>query len=133
MIPVNSAFSIPGLDHPNGVQPGGLGTGRIELGRNGRITLAGINNNWQRLPAGQDGCVFSLRHSDEKSSRYHLLQDKGLKGQAGVEANYQGEHPQAEVTSTIAESRLEVALQAFSPKVPHDLANSSIPGAVFKF
>jgi non-lysosomal glucosylceramidase len=133
MVPLNSAFPIPDLHHPNGVQLGGLGTGRIELGRNGRITLAGITNNWQRLLAGLDGCFFSLRQADEKASRFHLLQDTGLDGQAGVKVSYRGEHPLAEVIYTIPESRLEVGLTAFSPLVPHDLPNSSIPGAVFRF
>ncbi len=41
-----------------GLQLGGLGTWRVEPGREGRLSFAGITNNWQRLLRGTRVCLL---------------------------------------------------------------------------
>lgn len=124
-------------DHPNGVQLGGLGTGRVELGREGRLSLAGITNNWQRLLAGLEGAFFALRverPDSGKPATFRLLQARGLDGFGGSRVDYGGVHPVAEVTySPVADDGTEVRLTAFGPLVPHDPETSATPGAIFTF
>ncbi|MEI8121465.1 MAG: GH116 family glycosyl-hydrolase, partial [bacterium] len=124
---------MPGSHFPNGVQLGGLGTGRIELGANGRITLAGVTNNWQRLLAGVEGAFFSLRVESDAGVRFHLLQTDALDGFDGMHVEYSGLHPVARARYGAAACPIAVDLTAFASMVPHDLTQSSIPGAVFVF
>ncbi|MCC5840654.1 MAG: hypothetical protein JJT96_11065 [Opitutales bacterium] len=123
--------------HPNGVQLGGLGTGRIELGREGRLSLAAITNNWQRLLADLEGAFFGLRVEDPDfpgAPRFRLLQAQGLDGFPGSRVAYSGTHPAAEVEyAGAADDGVDVRLTAFGPLVPHDPAASSTPGSVFIF
>jgi len=126
-------FTLPGSHFPNGVQLGGLGTGRVELGADGRLALAGVTNNWQRLLAGLDGAFFSLRVESDAGVRFHLLQADSLDGFDGMEVEYTGLHPVARVRYGAAACPVSVDLTAFASMVPHDLTQSSIPGAVFVF
>jgi non-lysosomal glucosylceramidase len=127
------SYSRPGPGHPNGVQLGGLGAGRVELGSNGRITLAGITNNWQRLLTGLDGSFFFLRAQEGGRTWFHLLQDESLDGSPGAEVEYEGVHPVARVRYRLDGCPVQVSLTAFSPLAPHDLESSAIPGALFTF
>ena len=128
------AHPPPGSGHPNGVQLGGIGTGRIELGSNGRISLAGITNNWQRLLAGLEGTFFCLQVSHSgRPGGFCVLQSDALEGHPGAGVTYRGRHPAAEVHYSPAGCGIEVGLLAFSPLVPHDFEASNIPGAVFRF
>ncbi len=123
-------------DHPNGVQLGGLGAGRVELGREGRLTLAGITNNWQRLLAGLEGAFFALRVERPPGgpSAFRLLQARGLDGFQGSKVDYSGAHPVAEVVYRPgADDGVEARLVAFGPLVPHESETASTPGAVFGF
>lgn len=125
-------FTLPGAE-PNGVQLGGLGTGRVELGAGGRITMAGITNNWQRLLAGLEGAFFSLHVQGAGSSQFHMLQADALEGQPGMAVTYHGLHPVAQVQYRAATCPVAVDLTAFTPLVPHDVTASTLPGAVFAF
>ena len=122
---------MPG--HPNGVQLGGLGAGRIELGRNGRITLAAFTHNPQRILAGLEGAFFTLRTSGHHGETFHLLQTDPLEGIPGAEVAYRGRHPLADVTYRLRDTPCEVSLRAFSPLIPHNLDDSIFPGAHFRF
>lgn len=125
-------FPRPERGHPNGVQLGGIGTGRIELGRTGRITLAGITNNWQRLLAGLDGTFFCVRVARGGQAVFRLLQTEALDGAAGVAGvQYAGRHPVASVAYRDPALGVDVDLTAFSPLIPHDAARSMVPGAHF--
>lgn len=118
---------MPG--HPNGVQLGGLGTGRIELGSNGRLTMAGITGNPQRLLADLEGAFFHLRAGDQA----RVLQSEDLEECPGTPLQYQGQHPIAEVDYLLPGMPAGVHLTAFSPLIPHDLAASTLPGTIFRF
>lgn len=122
---------MPG--HPNGVQLGGLGAGRIELGRNGRITLAAFTHNPQRLLAGLEGTFFTLRTTGPLGETFHLLQEESLEGFPGAEVDYRGRHPVADVTYRLHDAPCEVSLRAFCPLIPHKLDDSIFPGAHFRF
>lgn len=119
---------MPGK-HPNGVQLGGLGTGRVELGCNGRITLAQVCHSPQRILSGLEGTFFSLR----ADQHFCLLQGEPLDDIPGCDVAYRGKHPVAEVGYKVPHPHLRVSLTAFSPLVPHELARSTLPGALFTF
>lgn len=126
----SSSFPLPQpRQHPNGVQLGGLGTGRVELGCNGRLTLANVCHSPQRMLAGLEGAFFSLR----AGHTFCLLQSEGLEGCSGVPLTYTGRHPVARVAYDPPVPGLSVDLTAFSPLCPHRLEDSSLPGAVFTF
>ncbi|MCC5808387.1 MAG: hypothetical protein JJU00_18815 [Opitutales bacterium] len=138
MFPPHSHIRPSAENHPNGVQLGGLGTGRIELGREGRLTLAGITNNWQRLLAGLEGAFFALRTArtdgGAEPPAFRLLQAQGMDGRSGSRVDYSGTHPVAEVLYGGApDDPTEARLTAFGPLVPHDAEVSATPGAVFLF
>ena len=130
------SFARCGLGHPNGVALGGLGTGHVELGRTGQITLAAITNNWQRFLAGMRGTFFALRAEEKATgdSRFVLLQDTGQGGAPGVtRVLYDGRHPVATVRYVKQGLPLAITLTAFSPLIPHDVARSAVPAAAFEF
>jgi|GEM_PF-3162406 len=125
----------PGIDHPNGAALGGLGTGHVELGRNGRLVLAAVTNNWQRFLTGMRGTFFALRAADPAgNSRFALLQEGALCGAPGAaRVVYDGGLGVARVEYVLDGLPLAVTLTAFSPLVPHSLDRSTVPGAVFEF
>lgn len=138
MNPSSLAHPRPSIEgHPNGVQLGGLGTGRLELGCHGRLSLAAITNNWQRLLAGLEGAFFALRvtRSDHAGGHpFRLLQAQGLDGFPASRVTYRGTHPVADVDyAGTSKDGVNVRLTAFGPLVPHDPTTSSTPGAVFLF
>ncbi len=131
---VGGGFLRPELGHPNGVQLGGIGTGRIELGRTGRITIAALTDTWQRLLSGMRGTFFALRTTTASGSVFRLLQEGGQAGYPGCQTvTYRGRHPVAEVAYADPALPVSVALTAFAPLVPHDLERSTIPGAMLVF
>ena len=119
---------MPG-QHPNGVQLGGIGTGRVELGCQGRITLANVCHSPQRMLAGLEGAFFSLRAGNS----FCLLQNEALEGYPGAAVSYEGRHPVARVAYKTPNPDLRVNLLAFSPLAPHHLEDATLPGAVFTF
>lgn len=128
------AYRRPEHGHPNGVQLGGLGTGRIEIGSNGRLTLAGITNNWQRLLADLPGAFFCLRTAQADQSVFRLLQRDGMAGSAPMATlRYRGRHPVAEVAYRDPVCPITVDLRAFAPMIPHDAIASRLPGVVLDF
>lgn len=129
-LPPSGNVNRPELGHPNGVQLGGLGTGRIELMRTGRPGVVALLNSPQRIVGPWRGTFFSLRAGDD----FRLLQLGDQGGARGVDAvDYQGRHPIADCRYTVADWPLSITLTAFAPMVPHDLHRSTQPGVVFSF
>lgn len=118
----------PMFSHPSGVHLGGIGTGRVELCRDGTIGVVNLVHSPQRLISGLEGSFFSLR----AGSMFRLLQKPGRFGAQGVDGFMASiQHPVGQFEYAIADLPLMIRLTAFAPLVPHDLRRSTTPAVVF--
>ena len=145
----------------SGIAMGGIGTGSIEIRKDGNFYNWSIFNNY---PLGT-GPIFSLSEMPNKSTdqsflfflvRYQVegekpqlkllqlnnsLQEGGLEGiiyyypwMSGVDKiQYSARFPFSNFIFSDAEMPFDVEMEAFSPFIPHDVKNSSLPGAYFNF
>jgi uncharacterized protein (DUF608 family) len=141
------------LDKPrSGLALGGIGTGSLELRRDG------IFRNWTifgNTPLGQAPAVpfiddsmlfFLVRYQVQgQNPKLKILQiDEGYKignvlcqqyahpWLSGIgRTEYEGDFPFIRMKFTDDEMPLEVTMEAWSPFVPHDVKNSSLPTAIF--
>jgi uncharacterized protein (DUF608 family) len=145
----------------SGIAIGGLGTGSVELRKNGQFYNWTILNNWplgtgapltvKSYPgnhADQSFFFFLVRYQVEgESPRIKLLQLNNSLSEGGMQSidyyypwmsavdriDYSACFPVTTMTFTDREMPLRIHLEAFSPFIPHDARNSSIPGAYFNF
>lgn len=145
----------------SGIALGGIGTGSIELRKDGNFYNWSIFNNY---PHGS-GPVFELpvlpKSSLEQSYLFFLvryqvegqspklkllqlnnsLQEGGLEGviyyypwMSGVDKiRYTARFPFTNLVFSDPDMPFDVEMEAFSPFIPHDVKNSSLPGAYFNF
>jgi non-lysosomal glucosylceramidase len=138
----------------SGVALGGIGAGSIELRKDG------IFHNWQianSLPRGTGMHIPYLENSNlffvvrfqegDKEPRLKLLQiENGLEVAAiknhvycypwisGVEkTTYKARFPFVYMTYSDPDMPFDVEMEAFSPFIPHDMKNSTLPGIYFNF
>gem|GEM_PF-670607 len=145
----------------SGIAVGGLGTGYVELRKDGRFYNWTIMNNWP-LGTGEPFVVKSYPRNDEDQSlmfflvRYQVegeqprikllqlnngLSEGALQGidyyypwMSAVERiDYSASFPFSGLTFTDPEMPFDIHLEVFSPFIPHDAKNSSLPGAYFNF
>ena len=116
----------------SGVPLGGIGTGKIEILKTGRLGKATINNGMHTykfemtsLPAGTYFGIYTEKNTVEWSSK--------LETASGVSINYDGLWPKATLTYTNGSLPIGVTLKAFSPIIPRDPANYQLPIAFFIF
>jgi non-lysosomal glucosylceramidase len=106
---------------------GGIGTGNIEMGADGRLTT------WQLFNTLRDGQVpfyFAIKTGDLAK----LLQTTGGPDWPRVKRiEMMGEYPVAALRFRDDELPVQVELTAFSPMEPLDADFSSMPLAVFRF
>lgn len=106
---------------------GGIGTGNIEIGADGRLTT------WQLFNTLRDGevpCFFGVRAGDTAK----ILQTAGgpdAPRVLGIEMT--GEYPLASLRFADADLPVQLSMTAFSPFAPLDERLSSMPVAVFVF
>lgn len=138
----------------SGMALGGLGAGFFELRKDGVFHNWNIFNNYplgtgEPFPMAEDSMLFFIvRYEVEgEEPRMKLLQiDEGYKVAAipnhyyafpwltGVDRiDYAVSFPFAQLRFSDAEMPLDVEMTAFSPFIPHDVKNSSLPTAVFDF
>ncbi len=145
----------------SGIALGGIGTGSIELRKDGNFYNWSIFNNYPHgtgpvfeLPVAPNRDVdesflfFLVRYQVEgQKPKLKLLQlnqsiqEGGLEGiiyyypwLSGVDKiEYTARFPFVNMTFTDSEMPFVVELEAFSPFIPHDVKNSSLPGAYFNF
>ncbi len=138
----------------SGTALGGLGTGFFELRKDGTFRTWNIFNN---SPGGtgapfdmpEDSMLFFiLRYQVEgEYPQMKVLQiDEGYKV-AGIPDHYytypwlsgvdriewSASFPFVHMTFSDDEMPLDVEMEAFSPFIPHDVKNSALPAAVFRF
>ena len=115
---------------PGGVPLGGIGTGKVEICRDGRFRNFSGNNNQDmpfEEPDGLRGAFFSIREgSDETALTTRAI--SGIKpcGKLDVELAF----PRAKLCAGDALPELDVNVQLAGPLIPHDLQTSSLPGFI---
>ena len=134
----------------SGIPLGGIGTGYLELRADGRFYEWNIFNNkpWRGWPGreeflGTDGLFFALGVRGRGAPLVRLLRldaselggdpyiTPWLKGVEEIE--YDGEFPLVKMTFRDRDLPIEVRLTAYSPFIPGDTKDSSLPLAVFEF
>lgn len=132
-----------------GMPVGGIGAGQLYLGGDGQLwfwDIFGLNYKMGQLK-GEEAYEFPYTRSNptEKGAR-QLVQgfsvsiksgdqwvDKTLNRDGIEEIQFRGQYPIGEVTYRDAELPLEISLEAFSPFIPLDVDNSSLPATVMEF
>ncbi len=145
----------------SGIALGGLGTGSIELRKDGQFYNWSIMNNFP-FGAGpvftiptfpRDGwedslLFFLLRYQVEgEDPRIKLLQINNGLNQGAMDSieyyfpwmspvsdiEYRGRFPFINMKFSDPDMPFVVEMEAFSPFIPHDVKNSSLPGVYFNF
>ena len=143
----------------NGVPLGGIGCGKVELLTDGSFANITINNNWDRRTGFIKGSFFAIRTDDgtkKTAKMLRLAPDKADKNTAepdrihknelglpddseyeGVEnisnTEYIGDFPFATARYSDPDIPIKIELNAFSPLIPHNIKDSSLPMAFFTF
>ncbi len=145
----------------SGIAHGGIGTGSVELRKDGQFYNWSIFNN-QPLSTGplfqlrtnpldswQESLQFFIvRYQEEgKEPKLKLLQLNQSLSEGAMESidyyypwmsavekiEYSARFPFTYITFTDSEMPLIIELEAFSPFIPNDIKNSSLPGVYFNF
>lgn len=124
----------------SGLPLGGIGAGKIELLPNGLFNAATFQNNWSAPLMGSNGYpgilgfhlgLFTEYGIDSKKKAF-LLQTVPLHGIPHVGGiRYGGTFPKVELIYGEPDLPVEAALEAFSPWIPSDMKNSSLPCVLF--
>lgn len=118
----------------SGVPLGGIGCGTFQILTDGTISQATINNNWNRPTGDLKGCFASVWTSAGGRVLANALTLKSGYGLPTIGAlNYRGLFPQAFLDYPDPKLPITLRLRAFSPLVPQDIKNSSLPVALFVF
>ena len=145
----------------SGIAHGGIGTGTIELRKDGQFYNWTIFNN-QPLSTGplfllrtnpknpwdQSLLFFIVRYQEEgKKAKLKLLQLNNSLSEGAMESidyyypwmtavekiEYAARFPYTWLTFTDPDMPLKIDLEVVSPFIPHDVKNSSLPGIYFNF
>ena len=145
----------------SGIAMGGIGAGSIELRKNGQFYNWSIMNNWpaytgsplvvRSFPGNSDQdsyLFFILRYQVEgESPKLKLLQINDGNSEAALESisyyfpwlssveniQYNGTFPFVNMEFSDSSMPFVVKMQSYSPFIPHDVKNSSLPGIFFDF
>ena len=145
----------------SGIAVGGLGTGSVEIRKDGQFYNWTILNNWPlgtgeplviksfpRTYADQSFLFFIVRYEVEGAPpRLKLLQLNDGLSEGGMQSidyyypwmrsveniEYSARFPFTHMKFSDPEMPFEIYLEVFSPFIPHDVKNSSLPGAYFNF
>jgi len=118
----------------NGVPLGGLGTGKVELCQDGGLANASINNNQDAPMTTLPGSFFVAREVDASGNATVRLLEKGRSPLPEIKnLTYHGCYPFAEVRYEDTALQTQLTLEAFSPMVPYNVPDSTVPAACFRF
>lgn len=145
----------------SGIALGGIGAGSVELRKNGQFYNWSIMNNWPvftgaplvptNFPGNSDKdsyLFFLVRYQVEgESPKIKLLQINDGISEASMESviyyypwlsaiekiEYNGTFPFVNMKFSDSEMPLEISMQAYSPFIPRDVKNSSLPGIFFNY
>jgi non-lysosomal glucosylceramidase len=118
---------------PSGVPLGGIGTGKVEICRDGRFRNFSGNNNQDmpfEEPDGLKGAYLALEANDTK----RLLATRPMAGIAPCEElQFDPAFPQATLTAPQAVPGLDAAVRLSGPLAPHDVRTSSLPAVLIRW
>jgi len=145
----------------SGIAHGGIGAGSIELRKDGNFYNWSIFNNYPlgvgppfKLPnlprsPDEDSLLFFLVKywQNDEIPKFKLLQINSTLSEGGMEGityyypwmssidriKYQARFPFSILTFEDDEMPFTVEMEVFSPFIPHDVKNSSLPGVYFNF
>jgi len=145
----------------SGIAIGGIGTGSIELRKDGQFYNWSIMNNWPlgtgdpiqvksypRNYGEQSYFFFLVRYQVEgEQPQIKLLQLNNSLSEGGMQSidyyypwmsavekiAYSACFPETRLRYSDSEMPFDIELEAFSPFIPGDVKNSSLPGAYFNF
>jgi len=145
----------------SGIAMGGIGTGSVEIRKDGNFYNWSIFNNYPKgtgpifdLPitpgkqVDQSFLFFIVRYQVEgEKPKLKLLQLNNSLNEGGIQEivyyypwmravdkiQYSARFPFSNFVFSDAEMPFDVEMEAFSPFIPHDVKNSSLPGAYFNF
>ncbi len=145
----------------SGIAMGGLGTGSLELRKDGQFYNWTIMNNWPlgtgqplevkaypRNYSDQSFLFFLVRYQVEgEQPQLKLLQLNNSLSEGGMQSidyyypwmtaidriEYSASFPVTQMTFTDPDMPFTIHMEAFSPFIPLDQKNSSIPGVYFNF
>ncbi len=124
----------------SGVPMGGIGTGKFEILPNGQFANFTINNSWDLpvlRPTGTFLAVAAKASSGSGSARILHVNPSDPTGKsiwedypAMKEAKYDGQFPFAALELADDKFPLKVKTEAWSPLIPFNSQDSSLPGSV---
>jgi len=119
----------------SGVPLGGLGAGKLELTPDGLLNNFTFQNNWSNPLSGSTDYpgVLGFHFGVRSGKKAALLQTAPIVGLPHVRhIRYEGIFPRAKLKFEEPALGLQVVLEAFSPWLPGDVKNSSLPACIFK-
>ncbi|BCM90545.1 hypothetical protein IAD21_02399 [Abditibacteriota bacterium] len=122
----------------SGLPLGGVGVGKIELLTDGSFGNLTNQHNWDRPYGWAKGAFAAIQvQGANGTSTARLLRLGSANEYTGVEniahTRMQGWFPRAEIAFADAALPVQVKLDAFSPLVPHNPKDSSLPVARFDY
>lgn len=129
------ALPVPAADGSapgSGVPLGGIGCGKIDLLPHGAFALATINNNQGAPIQNLPGCFLALwtKAGDRIQARALARSSAyGLPSSPSIE--FEAAHPFAVLRFMDTALPVSVTVRAFSPLIPQDIRNSSLPAILF--
>lgn len=121
-----------------GMPIGGICAGQLYLGGDGTLWHWDIFN--RRIGTGAEHYASPLKPESPVAQGFVLrhavngtIQERGLNAQHWKEISFNGEYPIANVAYTDPDSPVSVQLEAFSPFIPLDADDSSLPATVMEF
>lgn len=116
-----------------GIPLGGIGTGKVELCRDGRFRNFSGNNN-QDMPLEDPDGLPGASLSVAVDGAERLLATRAAGGLSPVPALTARQHfPQIALAAADAFPGLQVRVEATAPLVPHDLRLSPLPGFLLRW
>jgi non-lysosomal glucosylceramidase len=117
-----------------GLPVGGIGAGRIYLGGDGGLWLWDIFN--ERIGTGSEHYAQPLTPSSPLTQKFTLTigqEARSLDRVGFSEVIFRGEYPIGTVEYTDPSTPLAVRLEAFSPFIPLNTDDSSLPATILQF
>ena len=158
--PLKETYSISDRVR-SGIAHGGIGAGSVELRKDGQFYNWSIFNNQPlstgplfelltnpRNPWNESLQFFIVRYQEEgQKPKLKLLQLNNSLDEGGLESldyyypwmtavekvEYSARFPFTWMTFTDKEMPLKIEMEVFSPFIPNDVKNSSLPGVYFNF
>jgi uncharacterized protein (DUF608 family) len=113
---------------------GGIGSGGITIGSNGSFMEARCNNNWMNPVRNLRGSFFAVHTAQGIVKKSRILR-YGYENEFGnidaiASTRFKGELPEFELGFKDS-MPVEIKLSGFTPHIPHNVKDSTIPAAMF--